>query len=242
VFQAPRGDVHLVERADERPARAGQILRTKAEGYFIYRKGIFPDTAEKDEQGQRYCKGRKRAEMAVRVEEFREWHRAWNTVILAIIGEDADPSGSLLGAYIQDKHDRGTVSLRLELWFATDDEAIMNTVSEEFSYRMGKVIRNKLFTFRTPQRDTKKDDGAARGGDRADRGGGDRGAGGGGGYKGSYQGGGGDRMGGGGGMRTGGGDRDRGMGGGDRGMDRGMGGGGDRGMGGGGGMRSFGAR
>ena len=53
---------------------------------------------------------------------LRSWWQAWETVVLLLIGEGIDPDEYITGAYLTDKHTRGSVSLRLEIWFSTEDE------------------------------------------------------------------------------------------------------------------------
>ena len=42
--------------------------------------------------------------------------------MLTLIGEELDPDAYVTGVYLTDKHTRGTVSLRLEVWFSTADD------------------------------------------------------------------------------------------------------------------------
>ncbi len=61
-----------VEREDERAhARAGHMVRTVAEAYMLFKKGLRPVTEFEVVPGVRATKGRRRAEIAV-----REWPAA----------------------------------------------------------------------------------------------------------------------------------------------------------------------
>lgn len=56
--------------------------------------------------------------------EFKKYAEAWETTVLALIGEQVDPDNFVNGVYLQDKHARNTTALRLDVWFSTDDDQV----------------------------------------------------------------------------------------------------------------------
>lgn len=187
VFDHPKQEAHQIERDDERAAFNGKTLRTKADGYMLFKQGIEPRTEFKiPGTDERWCKSRRRCELAVRAEEFADWWKAWEATVLALIGEQIDPANYLIGAYLTDKHSKASVVLRLELWFSTDDAVICEAISQELAYLLKESLPSKAFRFLLPERDNRGGAGAnapapAAGGGWAGGGGGGGGWGGGGG-------------------------------------------------------------
>ncbi|CAE7864728.1 unnamed protein product, partial [Symbiodinium sp. KB8] len=48
--------------------------------------------------------------------EADHWEKAWETLILSLIGESLPSASAINGAYLSDKTRRGRVMFRLELW------------------------------------------------------------------------------------------------------------------------------
>ena len=65
-----------------------------------------------------------------------------------MIAEHIDPADYLVGSYLQDKHSRGTVALRLELWFSTDDVSICAAISEELRLLLKHDLPELPFRFK----------------------------------------------------------------------------------------------
>lgn len=49
-------------------------------------------------------------------QEADHWEKAWETLILSLIGESLPSASAINGAYLSDKTRRGRVMFRLELW------------------------------------------------------------------------------------------------------------------------------
>ena len=67
--------------------------------------------------------------------------------MLTLIGEELDPDNYITGIYLTDKHMRGTVSLRLEIWFSTPDETICDYITEELRQRLDHAFPDLPFRF-----------------------------------------------------------------------------------------------
>lgn len=115
---------------------------------MLFAKGVEPMTEYEVSPGVRATKARRRAELAVRPQEFESWQRAWEITVLAFISEQIDPADYLVGAYLTDKHSRQTVALRLELWFSTDDAAVCDAITEELRLLLKAELPDLPFNFK----------------------------------------------------------------------------------------------
>lgn len=80
VFDDGLREPPKVEREDERDVpRKGQLVRTQAEAYMLFKEGIRPVTEFEAAPGVRATKGRRRAELAVR-EFTTPFTRRWRAV------------------------------------------------------------------------------------------------------------------------------------------------------------------
>ena len=77
--------------------------------------------------------------------------------MLALIGEQVDPAAYVNGVYLQDKHARNTTALRLDVWFSTDSDEIMDAICEELRLLLKRETPDLLFRFqRIAKRGTKE--------------------------------------------------------------------------------------
>lgn len=84
--------------------------------------------------------------------------------MLSFISEQVDPADFLVGAYLTDKHSRGTVALRLELWFSTEDAAVCDAIAEELRLLLKAELPDLPFAFKPVLRSVKPAGGGGGGG------------------------------------------------------------------------------
>ena len=168
---------------------------------MLFTKGVEPMTEYEVAPGVRATKARRRAELAVRPQDFKSWQRAWEITVrgrgspsgtapsptrpaaaapplaqvLAAISEQIDPSELLVGAYLTDKHSHGTVALRLELWFGTEDAAVCDAIAEELRLLLKAELPDLPFAFKPVVRSGGGKPAAGGAGEAAGAGGGGRG-------------------------------------------------------------------
>lgn len=151
TFHIERDDPWIEKRKDGRTI-THDVRVTKAEGYMLFRKGIRPETEALIAPGVRATQNRRRAELSVRPKDFDAWWKAWETTVLAIIGETIDPAECITGAYLTDKHKKGSVALRLELWFSTPDDAICDAICGELAAMLREKLPDLPFKFQAPKK------------------------------------------------------------------------------------------
>lgn len=78
IFDNGIGEPAKVERAG---AGGGRHVTTVAEAYMLFVKGVEPMTEYEVAPGVRATKSRRRAELAVRPQEFESWQRAWEITV-----------------------------------------------------------------------------------------------------------------------------------------------------------------
>ena len=57
------------------------MLKTNAESYMLFKKGVEPKTEYEISPGVRATKCRFRSELSVRPQEFDSWQRAWEITV-----------------------------------------------------------------------------------------------------------------------------------------------------------------
>ena len=65
----------------ERAGAGGRQVTTTAEAYMLFTKGVEPMTEYEVAPGVRATKARRRAELAVRPQDFKSWQRAWEITV-----------------------------------------------------------------------------------------------------------------------------------------------------------------
>jgi Eukaryotic initiation factor 4E len=132
-------------KRDEKDEKGGIITRiTTAEAYMLFRKGIQPITEYETAPGKRATAGRWRCEVAVAPRDFDKWGVAWEIICLALIGEIVDPAHIINGVYLQDKHSGKQVALRLDIWFAIEDDVVCDAVAEELRSVITEEMQKRL--------------------------------------------------------------------------------------------------
>lgn len=76
--------------------------------------------------------------------DFENFQKAWETVVLSVIGEIADPGEFINGVYLTDKHRGKSAALRLEVWFSVRDDSICSDICNEL-LRLLKEATNLPF-------------------------------------------------------------------------------------------------
>ncbi|KAA0169942.1 hypothetical protein FNF28_01732 [Cafeteria roenbergensis] len=99
-------------------ADGGKERTGGVKGLMIFRKGIRPAMEHKGEDGKPLTTHRLRSDQnSIRTpQEADHWEKAWETLILSLIGESLPSASAINGAYLSDKTRRGRVMFRLELW------------------------------------------------------------------------------------------------------------------------------
>lgn len=64
------------------------------------------------------------------------WEKAWETIVLLLIGESLPDAESINGAYIMDKTKNSSVTYRLEIW---TKEVLSTASSRQISEALIKV-------------------------------------------------------------------------------------------------------
>ena len=122
------GAANEIERRDAQ----GGVVRSGAQGYMLFREGVRPETNfERD--GERVNKNGYRTEVSCSPSDFQNFQDAWETCVLAVIGEVVDPAEYINGAYLTDKQGSGkrTAALRLEVWFNERSDDVCENICAE---------------------------------------------------------------------------------------------------------------
>ena len=143
VFDDGRnGAANEIERRDAQ----GGVVRSGAQGYMLFREGVRPETNfERD--GERVNKNGYRTEVSCSPSDFQNFQDAWETCVLAVIGEVVDPAEYINGAYLTDKQGSGkrTAALRLEVWFnERSDDVCENICAELVKVLKSQTSKNGL--------------------------------------------------------------------------------------------------
>lgn len=89
---------------------------------MLFQQGLKPDT-KFEIHGEKVIKNGYRTEVSCSASDFEAFQHAWETTVLAIIGEILDPKEYIAGVYLTDKHRGKAAALRLEVWFNVGAEA-----------------------------------------------------------------------------------------------------------------------
>jgi hypothetical protein len=131
-----KGSRHDVER--EEPD--GTKIVAGAMGYMLFRETVMPDFKQ-EVDGRRVTLNAYRSRLAVSTIDLKFVHRAWETMILSLMGEIIDPAECVNGVYLTDTHSGKSTSLRVEVWFAVRDDKICEAICEEFREEINREMK-----------------------------------------------------------------------------------------------------
>lgn len=135
VFEDGRhGARNIVERVEP----DGSLVTTGCQGYMLFRESVQPEYKQ-EVDGRRVTLNAYRSRVAASNIDLTIINKAWETMLLAAIGELCDPAECLNGVYLTDQHSGRSTALRLELWFAVRDDRIADAICEEFREILNKT-------------------------------------------------------------------------------------------------------
>ena len=135
----------------ERKEPNGTVIRTTAKGYMLFRQGLRPETSF-EVGGERVNRNGYRTEVSCSPSDFQNFQDAWETCVLAVIGESVDPAEFINGVYLTDKGSSGgsggkrSTALRLEVWFSVPRPHLLklednNRLCESICMELVKVLK-----------------------------------------------------------------------------------------------------
>jgi len=123
----PLSDKPKVLRPDE---DTGDERKSHVEAYCFFKSGIEPTEEAKTASGEPITKVQLHYRCSREVDKKAKYDKAWETIVMGMLGETFDDADYINGARIVDKTKDKRAIIRFEIWLNTDNSAVYMKIAE----------------------------------------------------------------------------------------------------------------
>lgn len=122
-------DKPVIKRYDEETKDDRQ---SAVESFAFFKKGVQPAEEATAPDGRNYTKGQLHYRCGREVSAKDRYDKAWETIVLGLLGETFDERDFINGARFVDKtKPKGRPMVRVEIWLSTDNEATARVIGDQ---------------------------------------------------------------------------------------------------------------